>query len=124
MQHERQPITGQSVTKLPVAKKLAPGSRGAVKLSESHGDALVCVRHRIDTAARVRHITVELLVESARIRPRTERIVGVRVSASERELQSLVRLAGGNWDWRARVWRISKRAVNALGLGNRIVAEK
>ena len=105
---------------LRVTKKLAPESRGALKLSRQYGDALVCVRHRTDDKGEVRYTTVELLVETTPIRARTENIVGVLIRPEEKSLQTVVRAAGAKWDFGARVWRLPRRIVGILKLTDRI----
>jgi hypothetical protein len=43
---------------------LAPGQYGTRKLLARYGERLVCVRYRYDSARKVRHKTVELIVET------------------------------------------------------------
>jgi len=105
---------------LRVTKKLSPQSRGAIKLAQQFGDALICVRHRSDDKGEYRFTTVELLVEKAPIRPRTDTLVGVRVGPEEKGLQTVVRTAGGTWDYKAKVWRLPRRVVGILKLVDRI----
>ena len=107
-----------------VVKKLSPSSRGALKLAQRYGDALVCVRHRVDAAGDWRFTTVELLVETTLLRPRKPRVVGVRVAYQERDLQATVRAAGGRWDADAKLWRLPRKAAIELQLADRIVEEK
>jgi hypothetical protein len=110
-----------TTSSLRVTKKLAPESRGALKLARQFGEALVCVRHRTDDRGEYRYTTVELLVEKAPIRPRTDRIVAIRTSPAERSLHTVLRAAGGTWDYKARLWRIPRRVAGILKLVNRIV---
>ena len=105
---------------LRVVKKLAPDQPGALKFARKYGDALICVRHRVDPTARVRTTTVELRVDQAPIRPRSERTVGVRIDYAERSLQIAAKAAGATWDPKARLWRMPIRAAGALGLRARI----
>ena len=100
------PSVKMSISSLRVTKKLSTTSRGALKLARQFGDALVCVRHRIDEKGECRYTTVELLVDTATIRPRAEHVVGVRIGASERSLQTVVRAAGATWDYKAKLWRM------------------
>lgn len=44
---------------------LRPGDRGTKKLVQEFGQKLLCVRYRYDPVRRMRHKTVELVVESA-----------------------------------------------------------
>jgi hypothetical protein len=105
---------------LRVVKKLAPDQPGALKLAQKYGDALICVRHRIDSTGQVRTTTVELRVDQAPIRPRSDRIVGVRIDYAERALQIAAKAAGATWDPQARLWRMPIRAASALGLRARV----
>lgn len=102
---------GVVVGGLRVLRQLAPASRGACKLVRRYGEALVGVRHRVDAAARLRYTTVELLVEVTPIQARSERVVGLRVGARERDLQAMLRAAGGHGDALASVWRLPAASV-------------
>lgn len=113
----------ESVGRLRVIKKLAPRDRGAIKLAERFGAALVCVRHRVDVNAKVRFTTVELVVARDAIKVRVERWVGVRVHWNETALQEMVRVAGAKWDGRAKVWRMPRRLASILRLTHRITQE-
>ena len=105
---------------LRVTKKLSPESRGALKLARQFGEALICVRHRSDDKGEFRYTTVELLVEKTPIRPRTDNLVGIRIGPDEKPLQTVVRAAGGTWDYKAKVWRLPRRIVGILKLADRI----
>ena len=113
--------TGTEAATLRVIKKLSPKSRGAITLTRQFGDSLVCVRHRVDPRGEFRYTTVELLVAKARVQPRVETQVAVRINPTEYPLQAIVRAAGATWDGQARVWRMPKRLVGILRLANRIV---
>ena len=73
-----------------VVKKMSPGQPGALKLARRYGDALVCVRYRLDAQGRHRYTTVELVVDSAPLQVRSERIVMVRLDFNEKQLHSVV----------------------------------
>ena len=105
---------------LRVTKKLSAETRGALKLAQRFGQALVCVRHRTDDKGETRYTTVELLVETSKIKPRTDKIVKVRIGSGERQLQTVVRAAGGKWDYSARLWLIPRRVAGILKLTERI----
>lgn len=110
-----------SRTKHRVVKTLAPTDRGAIELARQYGQALVCVRHRTDAKGKIRHTTVELVVHSAPIRPRTNQVVMVKVEPHERNLHAVVECAGGKWDMKRRLWRIPSRVATILGLRDRII---
>lgn len=104
-----------------VIKTLRPTDRGAIAFARQYGDALVCVRHRTDARGKVRHTTVELTVQSTAIRPRSVKMVWVRVEAQERALHAVVKAAGGMWDGRRRQWRLPSRVASILNLRDRVV---
>lgn len=104
-----------------VIKTLAPTDRGALGLARQYGGALVCVRHRTDPDSRLRHTTVELLVDSTPIQRRQSALVQVRTETHERDLHALIRAAGGHWDGKACVWHLPKQVVRILKLHDRIV---
>ena len=114
-----EPATG----KLRVTKKILPASRGALKLARQFGDALVCVRHRSADKGEFRYTTVELLVETVRVRPRIDRVVGLRIGFGEKSLQAMVRAAVGTWDYKAKLLRIPRRVAGTLKLTDRIADE-
>jgi hypothetical protein len=104
-----------------VVKTLSPTDRGAIGLAQRYGAALVCVRHRTDAKGKFRHTTVELLVQTVPIRPRTVKIVGIKTEPHERSLHSVLKAAGGTWDAKNRLWRLPRRVAGILNLRDRIV---
>ena len=104
-----------------VIKTLAPTDRGALGLARRYGSALVCVRHRADPDSRLRHTTVELLVDSTPIQHRRPALVQVKTEPHERDLHALIRAAGGHWDSKARAWHLPKQVARILKLHDRIV---
>lgn len=104
-----------------VIKTLAPTDRGALELARRYGDALVCVRHRTDSKGKVRHTTVELLISSEPIRPRSVKMVLVKTHPGERDLHGMIRAAGGVWDARQQLWRLPSRVATILNLRHRVV---
>ena len=98
--------------------RVAAGSGGAAR---QHGDALVCVRYRVDAQTLQRCTTVELIVDRVAIVPRVDRIVGVKVRLEEGALRTQVKQHGAKWDSLAKVWRMPYRAALKLGLQDRIV---
>jgi hypothetical protein len=120
----KKPTPGALASKLRVTKKLATTNRGAIKLAQQFGDALVCVRHRTDSEARFRYTTVELLVDKAEMQPRQSKMVNIRVNPKEYGLRTVVRAAGAVWDSKVGLWRIPKRVATVLRLTGRIVQPK
>jgi hypothetical protein len=109
---------------------LAPGQNGTKKLLARYGERLVCVRYRYDAARKVRHKTVELIVETTpwapnRRNPRREpeELVAVRIGFSETALRERIKVAGAIWRPRQRLWEVDWKMVRALGLRDRVVVQ-
>lgn len=116
-----QRVPGTEAASLRVVKKIPITARGAIKLAHQFGEAMVCVRHRVDAKGEFRYTTVELLVDKTPIRQRVESMVFVRIAANERSLQQVVRAAGAQWDHRTRLWIMPKRLAGILRLAQRVV---
>lgn len=112
---------GTEAAPLRVVKKLPPQARGAIKWAQQLGPALVCVRHRVDAAARFRYTTVELLVEKAPIQTRVQKWVEIRIGPQETALRAMVKAAGGRWNPEQRTWLLPKRMVGILRLSDRLL---
>jgi hypothetical protein len=56
---------GATGGKMETRVTLRPGDRGTKKLVREFGQKLLCVRYPYDPVRRMRHKTVELIVESA-----------------------------------------------------------
>ncbi|MGH8634726.1 MAG: hypothetical protein ACRET7_11425 [Burkholderiales bacterium] len=109
---------------------LAPGQNGTKTLLARYGERLVCVRYRYDAVRKVRHKTVELIVESApwapnRRHPRREPedLVAVRIGFSETALRERIKAAGAIWRPKQRLWEVDWKTVRDLGLHDRVVAQ-
>lgn len=112
-----------NISRLRVTRKLAVTNRGALKLAQRFGEALVCVRQRMDDRDRCRYTTVELLVDKTVVRRRADRIVGVRIELNESVLRIAACAAGAIWDAHAGLWRLPRQAAAALELTDRIATE-
>ncbi|MDO9093550.1 MAG: hypothetical protein Q7U99_13050 [Rubrivivax sp.] len=112
--------SAEKIGHMRVVKKLGPSSRGAIRLREQFGETLICVRHRVDAKAKVRFTTVELLVNRAAIKIRSEQLVEVRIDWDEQSLREIVKQAGARWDSKARAWRMPRRLAGILRLTNRL----
>jgi hypothetical protein len=83
---------------------LRPGQKGTGKLTKLYGDRLYRVRYRYDEKTKKRFKTVELIAEETGREPPPEPVVpddpvvGIRVDYEEKDLQNIVRKAGGVWD--------------------------
>jgi hypothetical protein len=115
------PVPGSEAAPLRVVKKLPPHGRGAIRLAQQFGEALVCVRHRVDAAAQFRYTTVELLVEKAPIQPRVRKMAEIRIEPNEAALRALVKAAGARWDPQRRTWHLPLRLVGILRLSDRLL---
>jgi len=105
---------------------LRAGQEGTRKLVEKYGDRLVYVRYRYDAVRKRRVKTVELIEEEVPWLPNQGRlsrhsVVNLRVAARESGIQRRVREAGGVWDARRKVWRLSYDQVIRLELEDRVV---
>jgi hypothetical protein len=107
--------------------KLKPGARRTKKLAQEYGDRLICVRYRYDALRQKRYKTVELVVDEVPWQPASgvdpEQIVPLRIGFDEKDLQQRVKAAGGRWDAKAVVWRLTYSKVTELGIRDRIVEE-
>ena len=109
---------------------LAPGQNGTKKLVVQYGERLVCVRYRYDAQRKIRHKTVELIVETTPWTPRARNarrdlneMVYVRIGFNESELREKVKAAGAIWRTRFKLWEMDWRTVRELGLQGRVVTE-
>jgi hypothetical protein len=109
---------------------LAPGQNGTKKLVTQYGDRLVRVRYRYDTQRKVRHKTVEIIVETTSWAPRTRNarreltdMVLVRISYSESALRERVKAAGAIWRHQHKWWELDWKTAREFGLQERIVDE-
>ena len=117
-----QPDAKATTARLPIIKKIAPGQPGSRRWFERFGDALVCVRYRVDAEAGRRLVTVELQVDAAPLRPRNDdQAVLVRIEWRETELRELARQHGARWDSTARAWRTTRAIARKLRWVDRIV---
>ncbi len=109
---------------------LAPGQNGTKKLLAKYGDRLGCVRYRYDAERKLRHKTVELIVETTPGSPRARNarrnpndMVAVRIGYSETDLRERVKTFGGIWRPRQRLWEVDWKTARELGLQSRGVAQ-
>lgn len=102
-------------------KRLQPGVPGTKRLLERFGQALVCVRYRVDTISGRRFTTVELVVEERAAKTKSD--AWVRVAYNETELRNRVKNAGGVWDATRKLWSVPAQAVKVLGLEKRAIKD-
>jgi hypothetical protein len=115
-----------------VIKTLPAGVPGTKRYRRQYGDKLLCVRYRMDPAARKRITTVELVVDSVPLRPprhdadkvifpRANQRLLVRISYHEEALRQRVKEAGGRRVPQKRLWQLPYRQVKAPNLEERVV---
>ena len=109
---------------------LAPGQNGTKKLVIQYGDRLLCVRYRYDEQRKVRHKTVELIVETTPWAPRGRNarraptdMVYVRIGYSESVLRERVKAAGAIWRHKHKLWELDWKTAREFGLQERVVEE-
>lgn len=98
--------TGSSIGRLRVAKRYAPTQNGAKRLLRRYGDQLVCVRHRLSDDGKVRHTTIELLIESTPVASRTRNLIAVRIPASDKGSRQLLMACRAQWKPNERLWLV------------------
>ena len=106
-----------------VSKRLTPGQNGTKRLQAEYGNALVCVRYRLD--GRKRYTTVELVIDEQELPPpatRLQDIVAVTIGYQERALRDQAKKLGAHWDAERRVWLMPRSTAKAIGLEARIQA--
>lgn len=101
-----------------VLKRLAPGAPGTQRWLDRYGESLVCVRYRQDETIGRRYTTVEIIVDERSYRDPTAL---VRIAYGETNLRRQAREQGGRWLPERKLWRLPLRAVQQLGLQNRVV---
>jgi len=108
--------------------KLKPGQKGTRKLQAIYGDDLVCVRYRYDIELGLRIKTAEIVVERKPWVPpthqyREDQSVAVRIGVEEKGLQRMARAAGGEWDSRAKIWRIPYGKIRGTELEKHLILD-
>jgi hypothetical protein len=106
-----------------IGRKVLAGKPGTKRMVEKYGDKLVCIRYRYDLEKKIKYKTAEIIVDSGFWDGVNEgkRKLNLRIGFEEYELREKVKAAGGNWNKEKKVWEIDRRAVNLLGLRERVV---
>jgi len=107
---------------------LQPGEKGTKRWTDEYGDQFVCLRYRYDHERRRKYKTIELVVEESDWNPDSlpvsgsisEDLVGVEVKIEEIDVRTKVKQAGGRWDPQSKLWRLTRRSAEQLGLSDRI----
>lgn len=110
-------VNPDSVQQARVSKRLTPGQNGTKRLQAEYGNALVCVRYRLDDHKR--YTTVELVIDEQELPPpatRLQDIVAVTIGYQERALRDQAKKLGAHWDAEGRVWLMPRSTAKAIGL--------
>ena len=83
---------------LRVSKKISLKQPGALKLVRKYGDALICVRYRVNAGPLHRYTTVNVVMDRVLIVKWVNCMVGLQVLCKQTALQSAVRANGATWD--------------------------
>ena len=108
--------------RLRVAKTMAAGAPGTLKLLHSFGADLLVVRYRYDWTGLERYTTVELVVGRAPLpRPaRQDRLYAVRLRRDERALAQELAQQGATLDRQLDCWIVPATVVQNLDLADRV----
>lgn len=103
-----------------IIKKLQPDQAGAKKLSQRYGQALICVRYRVDRDQGKRYTTVELLVEQSPLadKPKASSHVHLRIAHTNKVQRQVLISSGAEWNSQAKTWRLPRAAAAHLKLLN------
>jgi hypothetical protein len=107
---------GPTLARLRVAKRYAPHQDGAKRFHLRYGNQLVCVRHRLSDDGRIRHTTIELLVESTPVVSRQRNEIAIRLTTSDRSTRQLLMACGARWSPKERVWLLPYLVAKNLRL--------
>jgi hypothetical protein len=102
-------------------RKLVPGQPGTKKYFKKYGKNLVCVRYKYDSAKKEKIKTIELIVKREPWEPEgkkipVNKIVSIRIYIDELELRQKVKMLGGRWNSKEKVWKIAYGKVKILNL--------
>jgi len=111
-----------------IKRTLLLGQPGAKKLGTQYSDRLVCVRYRYDPGQQRKITTVEIIVDERPWHPDPQRIhpnkrLSLKVEYGEAGVGKTIRAAGGVWDKRQKVWKLTYKQVMALRLMDRVVPD-
>jgi len=82
---------------LRVAEVYSPKQNGMKRFARRCGDLHVCARHLLNEAGTVRQTTVELLIESTPIASRSQSLVAVRISPTDKATRTLFIACNAIW---------------------------
>lgn len=108
---------------------LKPGQKGAKRLTDQYGDALVCVRYQYDSELRQRLKTVELIVERTDWTPpppkhAADSLVPLHIEGYEKDLRAQAKAAGGRWSPEKQLWFVQYGKIVGTQLEKHIQADE
>ena len=108
---------------------LKPGQKGAKRLTNQFGDALVCVRYRYDAELRQRLKTVELIVERTDWTPpppkyAADSLVPLHIEGYEKDLRAQAKAAGERWNPEKQLWFVQYGKIVGTQLEKHIQADE
>jgi len=112
-QFDSPPVAGGTVM-----KRLGPGAPGTRRWLERYGKSLICVRYRQDKTLGRRYTTVEIIVDE---RTYLSAAALVQIAYDDSNLRQEIMKLGGQWITHRKLWRLSRKAIRALGLEDRVV---
>jgi hypothetical protein len=103
-----------------VGQVMRPQQHGSVRWAGEYGERLVSVRYRYDPVARLRHTTVELIVETVPWNPPAPAAALIPVAYEEEDLPRQLRARGATWEPTLRCWWVPLSVVRDLHLDKRL----
>jgi len=104
-----------------ILAQLPPGAPGTGPLVDRYGDALLCIRQRLDPQQKRKLTTVEIIVDTQPAEP--EPTAWLHIGYGETDLRERVKEAGGEWHPEHKLWRLPLKAIKAMGLEMRVVGD-
>jgi hypothetical protein len=101
-------------------RTLKPGQAGTKELVRTFGDHLVYVRYRYDIRRKLRMKTAEIIIEESNWEPGPDIMVWIRVGFDEIEIRNRIKAAGGKWNSKKKLWKLSYSKAEELALTDRI----
>jgi hypothetical protein len=110
-------------------RTILAGQPGTKKWIDKYGKDLICVRYKYDPVKQKKIKTVELIAEERSYKTKKDKIhnnkiVSIRVSYNETDLQRKVKSFGGKWNKDKKVWELAYKYIVELGLSDRLISDK
>ena len=82
------------------------------------------MRHRLSDDGSLRHITVELLIESTPVVSRARTLVAVKIGASDKNTRTLLMASGAQWVPKEKYWLLPRMVARNLRLLKNVVPSR